>query len=248
MGPVVAWLKKRIIGPSGVRAAALDRLQLRFKLDQPLQGTADLLTRVSMLEEFGLDVIDYVLHFLDDFKTSFEPPDLVVNELAEVLRDGGSVWEISMDGDAFGLTRRAVGPVREAVESIPPSTRAHQHLVAGWNKLAGRNPDPGGAYREAVRAVEAAGKPIVLPDNDRATLGQMIAAMRDKPEKWASTLGTVDDVRRSMEAVWRGQLDRHGTDDPDVPINASPEEADAAFYTCLNLVRQFVGGHVLRVA
>jgi len=50
-----------------------------------------------------------------------------------------------------------------------------------------------------------------------------------------------------MEAVWKGQLDRHGTDDETVPLSVSPEQADAAFSTCLNLVRLFVGGHVARV-
>jgi len=76
----------------------------------------------------------------------------------------------------------------------------------------GAGPDPSGAYREAVRAVEAVAKPVILPNNDRATLGQ-------------------------MESVWTGQLDRHGTDDETVPLNVSPAEADAAFSACLNLVR-----------
>lgn len=75
----------------------------------------------------------------------------------------------------------------------------------------------------------------------------MIVALRDKPEKWTTTIGAVDDVRTQMEAVWRGQLDRHGTDDETVPISVSFAEADAAFSTCLNLVRLFVGGHVARV-
>jgi hypothetical protein len=47
-----------------------------------------------------------------------------------------------------------------------------------------------------------------------------------------------------MEGVWKGQLDRHGTDDEAIPLHVSSAEADSAFSACLNLVRQFAGGHV----
>jgi len=75
----------------------------------------------------------------------------------------------------------------------------------------------------------------------------MIAAMRDKPEKWEVTLGTPGDVRRMLELVWTNQLDRHGTDDESVPLNVSPEEADVAVHLCISLVRLFAGGHVRRL-
>jgi hypothetical protein len=167
--------------------------------------------------------------------------------LNELLHKGGSAWEVTTADDSYQLTRRAVGPVVDVLEhTAAEATRAHNHLTSAWSKLTGRNPDPSGAYREAVRAVEVVAKPIILPSNDKATLGQMISAMRDKPGKWVTTIGTVDDVCGQMDAAWTSQLDRHGTDDEAVPLNVSPEEADAAFSTCLNLVRQFVGGHVTR--
>jgi hypothetical protein len=119
--------------------------------------------------------------------------------------------------------------------------------VAAWNKIAGRQPDPSGAYREAVRAVEAAAKPVVLPDAARATLGTMIAAMRDKPEKWTTSLGSVDDVRNMMQLLWTNQSDRHGTDDEDAPMNVTPEEADGAVHLALTLTRFFAAGQVRRV-
>jgi hypothetical protein len=68
--------------------------------------------------------------------------------------------------------------------------------VKARNRLAGRNPDESTAYREAIRAVEAAAKPVIIPKNDKATLGQMIAALRDNGDKWATTIGTSDDIRR----------------------------------------------------
>jgi hypothetical protein len=230
----------------------LKALQLRFKLQQPLNwftdesAAEDLLTRVTVDEEFGLDVLDYTPHHLRTLASQHEEADKVAADVNAILRLGGSAWEVTATGDAdsFQLSRRAVGPIREAIEGVPASTRAHEHLVAAWNRLSGRDPDESGGYREAVRAVEAAAKPVILPKSDKATLGTMIAAVRDKPEKWQTTLGNIEDVRRLMEAVWTGQLDRHGTDDESIPLNVSPEQADAAFAICLNLVRLFAGGHV----
>jgi hypothetical protein len=82
------------------------------------------------------------------------------------------------------------GPVREAIDSIrPDSERAHHHLMTGWSKIASRFPDPSGAYREAVRGVEAAAKPVVTPNDDLATLGKMIRAIEGAPGKWTFVLG-----------------------------------------------------------
>jgi hypothetical protein len=204
-----------------------------------------LTTRIIQDEEFALDVIDWMLHHHQRFGMTWDGVQLWAETLSETLRQGGSVWEVTASGDDFQLSRRAIGPVVDVLEhTATEATRAHDLLSTAWSKLTGRNPDPSGAYREAVRAVEVVAKPVVLPSNDRATLGQMIAAIRDKPEKWTVTIGSVGDVRALMEAVWIGQLDRHGTDDETVPLNVSPEEADAAFSTCLNLTRLFVGGHV----
>jgi hypothetical protein len=209
----------------------------------------DLCERVARDEEFGLNVIDYALQHLSLIVGQVGYPDRRAKRLDAILRTGGSAWEVSCieEGARYQLSRRAVGPIREAIEAVPASTRAHQHLVTAWNRLSGRNPDESAAYREAIRAVEAAAKPVVSPTNDKATLGTMIRAMRDKPEKWDAELMGVEDVLRLMEAVWRGQLDRHGTDDESVPFSVSPEEADAAFSICLNLVRLYAGGHVRRL-
>jgi hypothetical protein len=231
---------------------ALLALQLAFRLEPPLEGPggqeqlSDLMDRVRASDEFALDVIDWMLHHSHHFG---DGPKLVswAEKLANMFIQGGSAWEVTTPGGKLKLTRRALGPVPQVLEdTAPESVRAHHHLEAAWSKLVGRNPDPSGAYREAVRAVEAVAKPVVLPANDRATLGQMIAAIKDKPGKWTATLGTVDDIRAQMEAVWKGQLDRHGTDDESAPLNVSQNDADAAFSICLNLVRLFAGGHVAR--
>lgn len=251
--PVLNWARDSFheVGypHDSINLRALQDLQLELRLEAPLSRgnqLVDLLTRMSQDQEFALDVLDWMLQHWRRFTEGLSPHQWA-QALNETLRQGGSGWEVTTGNDHYQLTRRAVGPVVEVLEhTATEATRAHNHLASAWSKLTGRNPDPSGAYREAVRAVEAVAKPIVLPDSDKATLGQMIPAMRDKPEKWTTAIGSVDDVRAQMEAAWTSQLDRHGTDDETVPLSVSPEQADAAFSTCLNLVRLFVGGHVTR--
>lgn len=253
-GPLLGWLRTMFRDPYGaISRQRLEFLQLKFKLDPALNwghGTEtafhDLLNRINDDEEFGLDVIDFVLSHIGVYTSQYDNPAERASEAGGLLRLGGSAWEVSQGDDgSYALSRRAVGPVREALESIGPSTRAHHHLVKAWNHLAGRNPDVSAGYREAVKAVEAAAKPVILPENDKATLGQMIAAIRDKADKWTTTIGTPDDLRRQMEIVWKAQLDRHGTDDESKPLSVTADEADAAFSICLNLSRFFAGGHVV---
>jgi hypothetical protein len=236
-----------------IDASRLDGLEIDLRLESPLRsgsagGQFDELTdRMRQDDEFALDVIDWMLHHAVRFGSEvyFDRRTAALNAL---LQQGGSAWEVTKQDREYRLTRRAVGPVREVLEETAgAATRAHHHLSTAWSKLVGRDPDSSGAYRESVRAVEAVAKPIILPRDPKATMGQMIPAMRDKPEKWQTVIGTVDDLRDQMEAVWKGQLDRHGTDDETVPLSVSQEEADAAFSTCLNLVRQFAGGHISMV-
>jgi hypothetical protein len=253
MGPVLEWVGSRFYEPlhRTPRSKLATAIQLVFRLDEPLDdgrhegAIEDLLSRMRADEGLALDVVDYVLHNVRGVVEVYEEASEVVHDLDMRLELGGSVWEVSAASNgAYQLSRRAVGPVRDVIGNLVASDRAHSHLMNAWDKLAGRHPDPSAAYREAIRAVEAAAKPVIAPKDQLATLGKMIRALGDKPEKWTTTLGTVEDVKRQMESVWKGQLDRHGTDDGAVPVSVSAEESDAAFHVCLTLVRLFVGGHV----
>lgn len=105
-----------------------------------------------------------------------------------------------------------------------------------WHDVYGREPTAGDAYREAVRAVEAAVKPIVTPSDPLATLGKMIKAIRDKPTKWAWELGEPTEVANMMGRLWTSQLDRHGTDDESHPLTVSLQQAEAAVHLAVTLV------------
>ena len=131
----------------------------------------------------------------------------------------------------------------------------HRYLRKARGAAYGRNPQPGTAYRDAVRAVEAAGIPVICPSQS-LTLGQMIARLKDQSEHFATRLSpeppppakpldSVAVVRQMMELLWKSQWDRHGVDD-DVPLTVSQAEAEDALALAVALVRWFDTGAVYR--
>lgn len=210
--------------------------------NSPQRAYDDLMTRFQRYPEFALDTLDYALAKLWQFD-QYSAPNRA-QSLANMLESGRSAWVVmEIDSGGWRLVRRSLGPVAEAISSVEGTAqRAHQHLVEAWKKLAGRPSDSSGAYREAVRAVEAASKPVVLPNDSIATLGKVIKAIKDKPSKWTFVLGQPDDVAAMCGLLWTSQLDRHGTDDESVPLNVSSEQADASVHLAITLVRYFAGG------
>ena len=179
-----------------------------------------------------LDAIDYLACRL------YVPPDYL-SDLEELLSSGGSAWRATPDG----LERRVGETLQSVAEStMGRETRPSQHLRDAWQKAWGRNPDASGAYREAIRAVEAAYAPIVSPKNERATLGTIIADIKNKPLKFRVRMQAdgpeenVDRLGGMLQMLWKSQLDRHGTADEDAPLNVSLEEAQDAAALATTLV------------
>lgn len=206
--PVQSWIAT-VVSPSGWPNPELLRLiQLRLRMSPPLEwGSDSRWTRTSLLgrieddPDLGLNTCDLLL--------GIKASSGYRARLATVLLAGGSVWQLADPPEApTRLVRRAPGPVADALADVRTvSERAHDHLRLAWVALMGRAPDPSGAYREAVRAVEAAAAPVVLPKDPSATLGKVIRALRAKPEKWEVILerGTVEQVAGMTEALWKGQ-------------------------------------------
>lgn len=223
------------------------RLRLDLHWDRARDPSDGLLAAMRADEDLALDVIDLALRFLP--QTRFYA-DEVARQLNLILADGGSSWEavpVADEARAWCLTRRETTPVRQVIDELRTAGRPYDHLLAAHRKLVERHPDPSGAYREAVRAVEAAAKPHVEPNNATATLGTMIGAIRANTAGWRTTIGEPSDVLLMLTRLWKSQFDRHGTDDEQVPLVVSLAEADAAFSLALALVRLMAGGHFRRV-
>lgn len=222
----------------------LKAMQIMMRLDEPLDwseggdsAAGSVKRRMERDREFALDVLDF-------FVQKVAEPGYA-DELGDILTLGGSEWEVAKPtDDRRFVAQRTVAPIASVIESLSSSERARRHLETAWDRLMGRNPDPSAAYREAIRAVESAAKPVVTPSDPSATLGKIIGAIRAKPEKWTVALdrSSPEQVAEMCDLIWKGQLDRHGTDEPDAPLNVSREEADAAVHIAIALARIFSSG------
>jgi hypothetical protein len=119
---------------------------------------------------------------------------------------------------------------------------SRRHLSSAWNHTFGRNPDPGRAFSEAIKAVEAASIPIISPNNTNATLGTVIGDLKSTPDKWQVVLmrpsgaGTppIEVITSLAGLLWANQTDRHA---PAQPIQQS--QAEMAVHIALTLVHSF---------
>ena len=180
-----------------------------------------------------LDVVDFVLRETDSWQADH------LMSLEERLSEGGSAWRAT----PRGLERRVDETLRAVGEStFGTEARSAQHLRDAWHKASSRNPDASGAYRDGVRAVEAAYARIVSPRNERATLGTIIRDIRSDPSKFGVRLRARDSAANvcrllaMLELLWQSEFDRHGTAGTSVPPNVSIEEARDAIALATTLV------------
>jgi hypothetical protein len=209
-----------------------------------------------------LDVLDCVLHSLMADARREDPGNRrgvvrhvmdLAGDLEGILTQGGSAWCVSTTCD--GLERRVDETARDAVNTAMGSaasarvTSAAEHLRNAWRWAYGRNPNPLTSYMEAVMAVESAGRFVISPKNDTATLGTMIADLGNKPSKWEFVLSDkaglrgIEPVVGLMERLWQGQVRHGGTPTPAV----SQREAEAALHVSATLVQWFASGAVSRI-
>jgi hypothetical protein len=199
-----------------------------------------------------LDVVDYLLSRMK----GYDQERRAQAALSGMLRQAGSLWTVSPapSGDGYRLVRRVEPTVEVAAQETFSRGRAGAHLHEAWQSAFGREPNASHAYREAVRAVESAAQPVVSPTHATATLGTMIAAMRDAPHKWRVALANgeeavhpVDVARQMAILLWKGQHDRHGTAAEDAPLSVDLDEAAAAVHLAVLLVQWFTSGAIARV-
>lgn len=237
--PLFKWLTS--VMPSQEVAWAIG---MKLKLDP---GNANAHTyirdRVRKDDEFMLDVVDAALSFPADGYEEI----VAISSLNQLLDDADSAWTTGLGAAGRpGLVRRMDETVAAVVREAMQHGHAGQHLRAAWVGAYSRDSNASHAYNKAVRAVEAAGRPVVSPKDGVATLGKMITALRAKPGKWqvvlagaGTTAGSVEVVASMCALIHKAQLDRHGTDDEDVPLDVSLEEAQAAVHLAATLVQLF---------
>jgi hypothetical protein len=169
--------------------------------------------------------------------------------LRRLLWEGRSAYRIADDHSClvYRVDPTVEGAFKDAVAKAPAT--ASELLAKAWYHAYRPEPDPTAAYREAVRAVEQLACPLVLPSNPKATLGTVIAHLRDAPDKWSTVLTDKDGnqgdpapVRELMNRLWTGQLSRHGGGASS--REQTQEEAEAAVHAAVLLV-QWLAADVL---
>jgi hypothetical protein len=171
-------------------------------------------------------------------------------ELERLLADGGSAWRVADDNK--GLQKRVDPTALEALQAISDTT-AGIHLSAAWTAAYGRHPIPSRAYSEAIKAVEAACIPVVLPgaQGAKATLGKVIIALNNHQQDWQLAIlssgapADISPLLAMLRLLWQGQTDRHGGSTPTIPVTA--QAAEAVVHLAVTLVQWFQSGAIQRV-
>lgn len=174
-------------------------------------------------------------------------------ELLElILTDAGSVWRVCPQ--PLSLQRRldpadldaAQGAVQAAADASRPESGSD--LALAWEAAFGRDPNPSEAYRLAIRAVEHAALPVLLPTDQAGTLGKARARIAQSPEKWRVDAGQGVDgqaLAALIGALWHGQDDRHGGG-PNYAV-ITQAQAEGAVQIAVLLMRWFTDGRVQQV-
>ena len=217
--------------------------QLERKTDKSILPDEDAYSLEALRLVFGadwcllLDAIDFVLPAASTSSA---------DGLETMFMEARSDYCVGKDGqDTYELQYRQLKEMTEFMEAVASSSgRASEHLREAWSQCFGRNPEPDDAFAHAVKAIEVAAKPVIIPDDTLATLGKICSAMRDKPSKWETVPefeGSIETVLSIMDMVWKGQL-RHG--DEDAPLEVSQEAAEMTVQTAVLLVSWFRSGRV----
>lgn len=174
-----------------------------------------------------------------------------VDGLDRLLHEAGSAWKVGERAGKPGLVRRVPLGVQTNADAVMASSgSAGVKLAQAWERAFGVDPDPTGAYALAVRAVEDAAIPVVVPKQAGASLGHVIGQLA-KDGDWSLPLTREDEsattasiVLAQCRALWKGHHDRHGGSGG--PGAVGQEEAEAAVSLAVPLVQWFASGMVVR--
>jgi hypothetical protein len=184
--------------------------------------------------------------FLDIVHVAVQLDSFYREDLERILELGGSVWRATEDG----LARRVDPVAQEAYEQAAAAKDpVSVELREAWSRAYGRDPDPADAWDHAIKAVEAALRPIVCPNNLKATLSNIIGDLSSQGHLWRLGLRgrardhSVAPLVEILKLMWPDP-NRHGSPTPEPP--ATIEEARAVVHLAVTIVQWGRDGQVVR--
>lgn len=223
--------------PHRVADEHFHRLSRIFGMQFP-DSLSDAVRLLSERPGLLLDVVDYCLRY-GEFHAWGHP-----EQLKAALLEARSVYTVGFNSDRYWeLLERQPQELTDLMEQTMSSRdEASARLTEAWSKCFSRTPDLDAACHAAVQAVEAAAKPVVIPNDPVATLGKIIKAMQAKPEKWVTAADNGVAVAITMAtSVWE-DFQRHGGDANPTPM--TQELAEMIVHTAVLLVHWFQSGHI----
>jgi hypothetical protein len=145
--------------------------------------------------------------------------DTARDSLTFVLTTSRSAWTVGDRLGGVGLVERVPAGVQDAAEEVAERAgKAGDLLREAWAYVHQLEPSPSDAFSRAVRAVEVAAIPKVVPDQAGATLGHVIGQMASvgdwrPPTREDDRSPTAEVVLGMLRTLWRGHRDRHGSRD-----------------------------------
>lgn len=238
--PLVDWLLEScsVYGTEGLWALLCQMLQIDYAGRYP---------REALFEEANRDP-DLLLDIVDGRLKLGQLYDSVTSGLQTVLFLGGSGWQLNPahDGLEQVVDETVRQAAREAIDRAEES--AADHLRAAWTATHSRARNPTLAHAEMVRAVESAARPVLTPNDPRATLGTLIGQLNGQAALYTTAAASdandgVAAVVAMMQALWQTQTDRHGAN-PTIP--ATQERVEFLLPVTAGLVHAFSRGAVRR--
>ena len=169
-----------------------------------------------------------------------------VENLERILTYGGSVWTATENG-----LQRRVGLTAQASfeKASAPNDVASEELREAWSQAYGRNPNPSDAWDHAIKAAEAVLIPVVVPTQDRPTLGHVVGHLDNQSHLWNMSLPGpnntygVEPLVAMLRLLWPNP-DRHAS-----PLHRRPptlSEAHAVVHLAVTIVQWARDGQIAR--
>lgn len=261
---LIAWMRKYttehrgrdrksgeiIIGVITGRIHAIERyLQITLPYDEEDDGELELQASLIRYAQDGDNALD-VAEALLTTTTTYDIGD-VLTTINQILLESGSKWvAVPQEGAKATLEERVDATTTQAYELAISNSAANSAglLRKAWGHAFGRSPLPSEAYKDAVRAMEAAAWPVVTPNNNAATLGHILGELKANRAKWHTKISEqqaslgVDMVVNAMQLVWEGHTDRHGSANP---VAVTQEAAEQAVFTAVMVCNYCARGYLL---